>query len=208
VLGEDGKRIRTRASDSTRLVDLLDEAVKRCTKILEKRVKSGESPLPDDQVERVSKCIGYGAIKYFDLHQNRTTDYIFNYDRMLDMKGNTAVYLLYSYARISSIITRSGVDINAIKENTIIDVEDPSEFNLAFSLLRLQEILESIINDLSPNHLCDYLYELSSTFNEFHRDCWVIGDPKQNSRLLLCSSTIQVFDKAFEFLGIVPTPQI
>jgi len=208
MLGKDGKKIKTREGESVRLVDLLDEAVARSTTILEERIKSGESPLPADQIPTTSKSIGYGAVKYADLRQNRITDYVFDYDRMLDVKGNTAVYLLYAYARICSIIRKAGVDIDTIKKDVIIDLEHPSEFNLAFALLRFHENLEIITADLSPNHLCDYIYDLSAVFNEFHRDCWVIGDPKQNPRLLLCAATIQIFDKAFELLGITPISQI
>jgi len=208
VLGDDGKRIKTSKGDSVRLVDLLDEAVTRCTKMLEDRIKSGDSPLTLDQIPEVSKAIGYGAIKYADLRQNRVTDYLFSYERMLDVKGNTAVYLLYAYARICSIIRKSGVDIEIIKKDTVIDLEHPSEFNLAFALLKFHETLEIIVADLAPSHLCDYLFDLSTVFNEFHRDCWVIGDPKQNPRLLLCSATIQIFGKALELLGLKAISQI
>ena len=153
--------------------------------------------------------IGYGAVKYFDLKVHRNTSYTFSYDRMLDLKGNTAVYLLYAYARIRSIIRKSGVNVDSLlqeqaqQEKQLLRLEHDAEWQLALRLVRFREVLEQVIEYLEPHLLCDYLYDLANTFTAFHRDCRVIDEGKVNeSRLLLCHATATVMSQCFDLLGI------
>lgn len=200
VLGEDNKKFKTRSGDTVRLVDLLDEARERSLKILKDRAQSDD--LTEEEQLSAAEAIGYGAVKYADLKSNRLTNYKFSFDRMLDLNGNTAVYLLYAHARIASIVRKSGMDIEALKENAQVELVHPSELGLAKAILRFPEVVESVLQDLMPNKLCDFLYELSEYANDFFTNCRVIGTEQQASRLLLCEATAITMRKTFDLLAI------
>lgn len=197
VTGIDGKRIKSRSGDSFTLVDLLDEARDRCKRtIREHRPEVSQSDL-----ENAARIMGYGAVKYADLKNNLTTNYKFSMDSMLSLRGNTAVYLLYAYARICSIIKKSGVDGLFIRQATLA-LAHPSEVQLATRLVKFTDVVADTISELSPNRLTDYIYALSIDVSAFHRDCQVIGHPESASRLLLCESCRRVFRKSLDLLGI------
>jgi len=202
VLGEDGKRFRTRSGEVVRLVDLLDEAKSRAFDALRERGKVEE--LGEAEAEAAAEAMGYGAVKYADLRNNRATNYTFSFDRMLDLKGDTAVYLLYAHARIASILRKSGQDVRALAATEGIALEHPSEVALARELVRFPEAVEDLLSDLAPNRVCEYLYGLSSTYNEFYAACPVLGSDQQTSRLLLCEATATVMRACFEVIGITP----
>ncbi|GJP62353.1 hypothetical protein CLOP_g19429 [Closterium sp. NIES-67] len=203
VLGEDGKRFRTRSSEVVRLVDLLDEAVTRAKQGLVERGREGE--WKEEEVNAAAAALGYGAVKYADLKNNRLTNYTFDYDQMLDMKGNTAVYLLYAHARICSIIRKSGKNVQEIVQSGAkLRLDHPSERALALELSRFSEVVESAVQDLLPNTLCEYLYNLSGSFTTFYTNCQVVGNEYEESRLILCEATAVVMRKCFELLGITP----
>merc|ERR1719253_812022 len=139
VQGEDGKRFKTRSGDTVRLVDLLDEAKNRMAKQLKERIQENKANITMEEVEETASILGYSAVKYFDLRRNPTTNYVFSYDRMLDTKGNTAIYLLYQHARLESIITKAlshcNVDIETLfNQKKTIFITHPSESNLAFQI--------------------------------------------------------------------------
>lgn len=204
VLGSDGKRFRTRSSEVVRLVELLDEAVERSKKgLLERGKGEGWSA---EEVEAAAEALGYGAVKYADLKNNRLTNYTFDFDQMLDMRGNTAVYLLYAHARICSILRKSGKDIEELKRSQLgrLRLEHPSERALAVALLRLPETVELSLRDLLPNTLCEYLYSLAESFTTFYTDCQVVGSEAEDSRLLLCEATAVVMRQTLKLLGITP----
>ncbi|CAH8445303.1 unnamed protein product [Schistosoma margrebowiei] len=161
VLGEDKKKFKTRSGDTVRLVDLLDEGLERAKNRLLEKERNKE--LTEAEFERAQKAVAYGCIKYADLSHSRTIDYVFSFDRMLDDKGNTAVYLLYAYTRIRSIIRNAGYSertINEISETVPLKFEHPMELTLAKALCRLPDILLKIQNDFLLHSLCDYLYEV------------------------------------------------
>ncbi|XP_022638442.1 arginine--tRNA ligase, chloroplastic/mitochondrial isoform X3 [Vigna radiata var. radiata] len=203
VLGEDGKRFRSRSSEVVRLVDLLDEAKRRCrTSILERDTAKDWS---EEEIEKTSEAIGYGAVKYADLKINRLTNYTFNFDQMLNDKGNTAVYLQYAHARICSIIRKSGRDIEEVKRNGEIVLDSEDERALGLHLLQFPEVFEEACTNLLPNLLCEYLYNLSEIFTKkFYPNCQVVGSPEETSRLLLCEATVIVMRHCFYLLGIEP----
>ncbi|GJP52990.1 hypothetical protein CLOM_g12140, partial [Closterium sp. NIES-68] len=209
VLGEDGKRFRTRSSEVVRLVDLLDEAVTRAKQGLVERGGPG-GEWKEEEVNAAAAALGYGAVKYADLKNNRLTNYTFDYDqmldmKMLDMKGNTAVYLLYAHARICSIIRKSGKNVQEIVQSGAkLRLDHPSERALALELSRFSEVVESAVQDLLPNTLCEYLYNLSGSFTTFYTNCQVVGNEYEESRLILCEATAVVMRKCFELLGITP----
>ncbi|KAF8393461.1 hypothetical protein HHK36_021705 [Tetracentron sinense] len=206
VLGEDGKRFRTRSSEVVRLVDLLDEAKNRSKAALIERGKAAE--WTDEELEQTAEAVGYGAVKYADLKNNRLTNYTFNFDQMLNDKGNTAVYLLYAHARICSIIRKSGKDMEELKKTGTLLLDHVDERALGLHLLQFAEIVEEACTNLLPNVLCEYLYNLSENFTKFYSNCQVVGSADETSRLLLCEATAIVMRKCFYLLGLVPVYKI
>lgn len=202
VLGSDGKRFRTRSSEVVRLVDLLDEAKNRSKQELIARGREDEWTA--EELENAAEAIGYGAVKYADLKNNRLTNYTFNFDQMLDVRGNTAVYLLYAHARICSIIRKSGKDIEELKKTGSLHLNHENERQLGLHLIQFSEIVEDACTDLLPNTLCEYLYNLSENFTKFYSTCKVVGSEEETSRLLLCEATAIVMRECFKLLGITP----
>ncbi|KAH7301974.1 hypothetical protein KP509_23G050800 [Ceratopteris richardii] len=202
VLGLDGKRFRTRSTEVVRLVDLLDEAKSRSKQGLIDRGRDDEWEA--DELEQAAEALGYGAVKYADLKNNRTTNYTFNFDQMLDVRGNTAVYLLYAHARICSIIRKSEKDIEELKRIGNVNLVHENERVLGLHLIRFPEIIEDALTDLLPSILCEYLYNLSEVFTKFYSTCKVVGSEEETSRLLLCEATAVIMRKCFSLLGITP----
>lgn len=209
VQGEDKKKFKTRAGKSVRLVDLLNEARDRATQIMKQRVADGVSSLTDEkEMEYSAAQLGYGGVKYFDLRQNRLSDYVFNFDRMLSPDGDTNVYLQYSHARCMSILKKSPSTVDELMKTTTISLNHPSEWDLACFILRFNDSLEQVPNDLLPNRICKYVYDLSIKLNAFYRDCRVMGSPEQNSRILLVAAAEKTMRTAFSLLGITPLDRI
>ncbi|KAL8504214.1 hypothetical protein ACS0TY_022811 [Phlomoides rotata] len=206
VLGEDGKRFRTRSTETVKLVDLLDEAKSKCKAALIERGKDKE--WTQEELDKTAEAVGYGAVKYADLKNNRTTNYTFSFDQMLNDKGNTAVYLLYAHARICSIIKKSGKDIEELKKPGTLELAHPDERTLGLHLLQFPEVVEESCTNLLPNLLCEYLYNLSEDFTRFYTNCQVVGSAEESSRLLLCEATAVVMRKCFHLLGITPVYKI
>ena len=209
VSGEDGKKIKTRSGESTKLKDLLDEARDRALATLKEREESDRSQgHSEEEMVELSRKIGYGAVKYFDLKQNRTTDYKFSFAKMLDMNGNTAVFLMYQYARICSIKRKANVTEADLAAVTKLQMESPKEKNLALCAFRFNNVLLKTSEDLLPHHLTDFAYELVNCFAEFFQDCKVVGHPLQNSRLLLCELTGITLKQTLTILGMELTERI
>ena len=197
VLGEDGKKYKTRSGKSERLMDLLTNGVKKAEEILKDRDPN------QDEAERqqTAQTLGINALKYADLSSLRTKDYVFSYDKMLQFEGNTAAFLLYAYVRGKSIQSKTEITSEELK-NSSIELKVDSEVYLALQILQLGEILEGITESLLPNRLCDYLYQLSVKFHAFFRDCKVIGSDDEKSRLILCQLTQKTFEIGFSILGL------
>ena len=209
VQGEDGKRFKTRSGDTVRLVDLLDEAVSRMEASLNERIKEGKANITTEEVPKVAAILGYGAVKYFDLRRNPTTNYKFSYDAMLDTKGNTAIYLLYAHARLESIITKGQKEHNCDVEELIrsgkasITLGHASETNLAKNLHMFADVVETTLaTPIFPYHICDFLYNVSIAASDFVTQCRVLGSEEMESRLLMCRATTVVMRKCFDLLGI------
>lgn len=203
VKGEDGKKLKTRAGDTIRLKDLLTEAVSRARQDLESRLIAEERQETEEFKREVAQRVGIGAVKYADLSQNRTSDYVFSFDKMLALQGNTAPYMLYAYARIQSISREGGIDFAQMDSGEIV-LTEPSELVLAKSLLQFADVIETVETSLLPNRLCDYLYELSKVFNRFYENCPVLkaSEPQRSSRLLLCDLTARTLKLGLSLLGI------
>jgi len=212
VQGEDGKKLKTRSGDVVRLKELLDEAATRAEAELRKRAEGRETPATEDpdrdaRLRANAEQIGVAAVKYFDLRQNRNSDYRCSFDAMLDPKGNTAVYVLYAYARMSAILGKAKVDASAL-DTSALSLEDPTERALALRLARLPETLALVEDDLLPSRLIDYVYALAGEFTAFYTACPVVGSPNEASRLLLCEATRRTLDECLAILGIRPLDRL
>ncbi len=204
VLGEDGKKLKTRSGETVRLQDLLDEAIARVETDLEAR-----NPEYDEIYrQEVAKTIGLGAIKYADLAQNRTSNYIFSYDKMLSLQGNTAPYMLYAYVRIRGIARKGNLSFESnlanLPSSPVIHLNHELELALAKHLIQLPEIIDAVSADLMPNRLCQYLFELSQKFNQFYDQCPVLNAETdiRASRLAICQITAKTLKLGLDFLGI------
>jgi len=204
VQGEDGKKFKTRSGDTVKLKDLLDEAVSRARADLEARIQTEARQETEAFIQDVAEAVGIGSVKYADLSQNRTSNYIFSFDKMLALQGNTAPYMLYAYVRVQGIGRKGDVDLNNLPAEARIHLEDDSEFALARHLLQLDEVLGEVAQDLYPNRLCQYLFELSQKFNQFYDRCSVLqaAEPQRTSRLLLCDLTAKTLKLGLSLLGI------
>ena len=204
VLGEDGKPFKTRAGDTVGLEALLDEGVERAAAIVGSG-DEGRAGMSDEDRRHVAETVGIGAIKYADLSQNRTTDYVFSFDKMLQLTGNTAAYMQYAVARVEGIFTKGGVDREALRRaGHGVQVSDPRERALALELLRFGEVLEDVEADSRPNVLTAWLYDVAGRYSTFYDALPVLkaAGADRESRLALCDLTGRVLRRGLELLGI------
>ncbi|MCU0526868.1 MAG: arginine--tRNA ligase [Elainella sp. Prado103] len=203
VQGEDGKKFKTRSGDTVKLRDLLDEAIDRSRADLEARLEAEGRQESEQFIAHVSQVVGISAVKYADLSQNRTSNYIFSYDKMLSLQGNTAPYLLYAYVRVQGISRKGEIDLQQLANSTI-QLTEETEFALAKHLLGLDEVLSALEADLMPNRLCQYLFELSQKFNQFYDRCPILQaeEPQRASRLGLADLTARALKLGLSLLGI------
>jgi arginyl-tRNA synthetase len=204
VQGADGKKLKTRAGDTVKLRDLLEEAVTRARELLNARLAEENRDEPESWRNEIAQTVGIAAVKYADLSQNRTSDYIFSFDKMLALQGNTAPYMLYAFVRVQGIYRKGGADVASQADSVSFALTEPQERILAKHLLQLDEVLAKIAVDYLPNRLCQYLFELSQKFNQFYENCPVLtaeGDLRA-SRLALCDLTARTLQVGLSLLGI------
>ena len=209
VQGEDGKKLKTRAGDTVRLRDLLEEAVERAEADLRRRLAEEERSEDEAFIRHVATTVGLAAVKYADLSQNRTTNYQFSFDRMLALQGNTAPYLLYAVVRIAGI-ARKGGDLEAGGAGSTsstappLTFTEPQEWALIRELLKFDGVIAEVEEELLPNRLCSYLFELSQVFNRFYDQVQVLkaAEPARSSRLALCRLTADTLKLGLGLLGI------
>ncbi len=208
VQGEDGKKLKTRAGDTVRLRDLLDEAVERAEADLRRRLAEEGRQEDEAFIRHVATTVGLAAVKYADLSQHRTTNYQFSFDRMLALQGNTAPYLLYAVVRIAGI-ARKGGDLGAATSpaaaaGAALHFSEPQEWALVRELLKLDAVIAEVEEELLPNRLCTYLFELSQVFNRFYDQVPVLKaeEPSRRSRLALCRLTADTLRLGLGLLGI------
>jgi len=215
ILGENRKLMKTRSGENVPLRDLLEEAITRADRIIaEKNPALGET-----ERKEIAKIIGIGAVKYADLSQYRMTDYVFSWDKMLALHGNTAPYLQNAYVRIRSIfrknvvapLSRGGAEEagdsrrqSAVATANRVTLAEPTELELAKRLCQFAEIVPQVLNDFRPNILANYLFELANSFHAFYEACPVLKaeEPARSSRLALCDLTGRVLQRGLQLLGI------
>ncbi|MCU0778548.1 MAG: arginine--tRNA ligase [Akkermansiaceae bacterium] len=198
ILGDDRKLMKTRTGDNVQLTEVLTEAVERAARIIAEK-----SPdLTGDEAAEVARIVGIGAVKFAELSQNRLTDYVFAWDRMLALQGDTAPYLQYSTVRIRSIFRKLDAPFDAAACEVVLNEE--AEIHLARLHARFGELLPAVLEDFRPNLLANYLLELARAFHSFFEACPVLKseEPKRSSRLALCELTARILTTGLGLLGI------
>ena len=215
ILGEDGKPFKTRSGETVKLADLLDEAEERAFKIVSEK----NPDLPEAQRREIARVVGLGAVKYADLLPNRQSDYVFSWDKMLALQGNTAPYLQYAYTRIKSIFRKNVGQASSLSPSQEkletgkmpVLLSAPEEIALAKHLLNFGLTLEAVAEEYRPNFLCNYLYELAGKFTGFYENCPVLkaeDAAMRDSRLALCDLTARVLKQGLDTLGIETVEQM
>ena len=176
--------------------------------------KERDKVLTPEELKAAQEAIAIGCIKYADLSHDRNHEYVFSFNRMLDDRGNTAVYLLYALTRIRSIIRNANLEQSVqqlAQMTTNIDLSHPRENKLAKFILRFAEVIVQIADDLYLHTLCNYLFELSVVFSEFYDQCYCIVKSTENgaqkttvniNRIILCEATARVIETGLSLLGI------
>ena len=198
MMGNDGKPFKTRTGGTIKLTELLDEAVIRAKNL----IKEKNPDISAEDLAEIGQKVGIGAVKFADLSKNRTSDYIFNWKTMLSFEGATAPYLQYAYSRIQSIFSKA----NVVQFNQSIQIIAPQEKALALKLLQLEDVIDAVISECTPNLLCNYLYELASLYMSFYEACPILKEgiavEVKESRLALCQLISQTLKQGLDILGI------
>lgn len=199
MMGDDGKPFKTRTGGTIKLAELLDEAVVRAKAVIAEK----NPDYNDETLNDIAEKVGIGAVKFADLSKNRTSDYIFNWKTMLSFEGATAPYLQYAFSRIQSIFTKANISHDFSHNIAIIE---PQEKALALKLLQLENVLDAVISECTPNLLCNYLYELASLYMTFYEACPILKEGIENdiklSRLALCQLIASTLKQGLDILGI------
>ncbi|MEE9304407.1 MAG: arginine--tRNA ligase [Thiotrichaceae bacterium] len=200
MMGKDGKPFKTRVGGTTKLVDLLVEAEQRAFDL----VSTKNPDLEETERKTIAHIVGMGAVKYADLSKNRTSDYIFNWDTMLSFEGNTAPYLQYAYARISSIFRKVDSHDQLHNKQADVIITEPAEHQLALKLLQFSDAVQHVAKEGTPNLLCNYLFELAGNFMTFYEACPILkaDDAIKDSRLQLAQLTADTLKTGLGLLGI------
>ncbi len=203
ILGKDRKMLRTRSGDTVQLADVLEEAVERAYKTVDEK----NPTFTAEEKRDIAEIVGIGAVKYAELSQYRMTDYIFDWDTMLALKGNTAPYLIYSYVRTRAIFRKLGKEFEG---GGTITLTADAEKDLVLKMAQFAETIPSVLSDFRPNTLATYLYELATTYHKFWEACPVLksdGNVRE-TRLALCEMTGQVLRCGLGLLGISTTEKM
>jgi arginyl-tRNA synthetase len=209
VMGNDGKPFKTRAGDNIGLESMLDEAIARAWEVVcdPERLKKARQELSEEDKREIANIVGIGAIKYADLCHNRTSDYVFDMDKMVALDGNTAAYIQYSYARTRSILQRAVGEghVNADWDQQPIRIDHAAERTLALQVLRFEDTLAASMTEYLPNGVTEYLFDLAKCFSSFFDQCSVLNAEsleQKQSRLKLTVLTGRVLKQGLQLLGI------
>jgi len=200
VLDTDGKVLKSREGEVIKLHDLLNEAIRRA----EDSINEKNPELVGSERDVVARTVGIGAVKYADLSTERTKDYVFDWERMLSFEGNTAPYLQYAYARISSIFSKWGGERDNLKEAKMI-ISKPEELSLSRRLVEFPTVLDDTISSYSPHKLCTHLHSIASSFASFYENCNILRESSgeiARSRLALCELTAMELRLGLGLMGI------
>ena len=207
MLFRSGRPFKTRSGGTIGLEGLLDDAISQARKIVAENddAKRDGPELSDVERDHIAEVVGLAAIKYADLAQNRTSDYVFSYEKMLAMRGNTATYMQYAYARVKSIFAKGNIDVGVLRDCAHITLGTASERALGVALTRFPEAIDEVVVDYRPNQLTAYLFDLANRFASFYDECPVLQTEDQamrESRLMLCDLTARTLKQGLAILGI------
>jgi arginyl-tRNA synthetase len=208
VMGKDGKPYKTRSGDTVGLESLLDEAITRARRIVDENDEKRREGaiLSGDERARVAEIVGLGGIKYADLHHNRESDYVFDWDKMLATTGDTAAYMQYAYARICGIFRKLNLDRNTVATSgAAVLLKCPEERRLAMQLLMFGNAVDSMLLEYRPHLLTTWLYETADSFSKFYDRCSVQdaeSEELRTSRLILCDLMARAIRTGLSLLGI------
>jgi arginyl-tRNA synthetase len=204
ILGMDGKPFKSRSGDSVELLDVIDEAIDRARNVVEEK----NPDLSDEEKATIAKAVGIGALKYAELSQHRMTNYVFDWDGMLSLRGNTAPYLLNAYVRTRAIFRKLGAD--SIDFGNSFALTEPAERALLLKVSQFAEIVPDILTDFRPNLLATYLFETAKSFHSFFEACPVLRSEgaTRATRLALCELTSRVLKLGLSLLGIQVTERM
>ena len=207
VLDTDGKVLKSREGEVIKLHDLLEEAIRRAKQSIDDK----NPDLLGKEREEVARAVGIGAVKYADLSTERTKDYVFDWEKMLSFEGNTAPYLQYAYARISSIFRKWGGDRESLTTNLEPLMESElsnlrsEEILLSRRLVEFPSILDDSVSTFSPHKLCKHLHSIASSFASFYENCGILKEDDEaisRRRLALCEVTSRELKLGLEMMGI------
>ncbi|MGW4435836.1 arginine--tRNA ligase [Streptomyces sp. NPDC004596] len=202
VLGKDGKPFKTRAGETIRLVDLLDEAIDRASAVVREKAQD----LSEEEIAERGAQVGIGAVKYADLSTSAIRDYKFDLDQMVSLNGDTSVYLQYAYARIQSILRKAGEVRPAAQPELELA---PAERALGLHADAFAETVREAAAEYAPHKLAAYLYQLASLYTTFYDKCPVLKAETPElveNRLFLCDVTARTLHRGMALLG-VRTPE-
>jgi arginyl-tRNA synthetase len=220
IQNDKGGKMATREGGNIKLMELLDEAKARAKDQIVERLKEnaqGEdkvetatstTKLTEAEMDEAAEVMGIDAVKYFDLNQNRIQNYKFSYEKMLSPKGNTAVYLLYSYARINSIIEKSGIEVDKLKNAANVKITDDYETVILAHVAKFCEVILGVADELNLNRLCAYLYEFSGIIASGYKKYKILGNEHTLHRVQILYVARMVFDQCFFLLGLKPLKKI
>ncbi|WP_140917848.1 arginine--tRNA ligase [Limnobaculum xujianqingii] len=203
MLGKDGKPFKTRSGGTIKLSDLLDEAIENADAKLHNLILEKNPDMQPDELKEVINAVGIGAVKYSDLSKNRTTDYVFDWDIMLALEGNTAPYMQYAYTRVASIFKRAGIDESKLTGK--LKIVDEREKALATRLMQFEETLYAVAREGTPHVMCAYLYDVAGLFSGFYENCPILNaddESTRQSRLKLAALTARTLKTGLDTLGI------
>lgn len=202
VLNKNGHPFKTREGNTVKLISLLNEAITRASKFITEKKPN----ISSKELKNISKCIGIGAIKYADLSKKRTSNYIFDWNQMLHLNGNTAPYIQYAYTRIQSILKKSDILEKKIFLHKV-NLKKDQEIQLAIRLLQFEETIIAVSKEAMPHIMCNYLYELSVLFSKFYENFLIFSSNKliNMNRLKLVHLTGKIIKQGLNMLGIETT---
>lgn len=215
IMGPDGTPYKTRSGDTVGLEGFINDAVHRARQVLEEleNKKPSGPEFSEEQLAQISEVVGVGALKFGDLSQNRTSDYKFDFQKLVALEGDTATYIQYGYARVNGIFDKVGTQAQQIRTAApSIQLTNPGERALILALVQFQDSLQEVLVDYRPNLLCSYLLELTREFFAFYsrKDCHVAdaAPELQASRLLLCDTVARTLKTGLSLLGIGVVPKM
>ena len=198
--GPDGKPFKTREGGVMHLESLVQEINEK----MYNRIKESNPDIDEAEARSTAKKVALSALKYGDLSNQPSKDYIFDIDKFTSFEGDTGPYILYTIVRIKSILKKYEAEGGSVKDAKLDNPENPAMKDLLLGLTRFADAVESAARDLAPNRICAYIYELSNSFNSFYHGTKILSEPDQNKKesyIALLSITLKVLETGIDLLG-------